>query len=307
MALGVTRLALARLPTPLHHVADLGAPGLEDLWLKRDDLTGWAWGGNKVRTVESVLADVLDRGMSTVVVAGAPTSNFAALLAVAAAGHGLAVHQVCHGQPRSAAALALSREAGATVTFTGSDDKESMESGAQALALDLGAYAVPRGGASAVGARGFAAAAPELVAQLDEAGLGVVTVVLPVGSGGSIVGLSAGLALHGVSDRVRLVGVSVTRAPDPDRITARAIETARLLGGPVPAADLALVDGRASEDDGLATALLRGSGLVADPVYTVKALRWLARHRSELAGPLVYWTTGGLLAAADALTKEPAT
>ncbi|GAB3201188.1 D-cysteine desulfhydrase [Nocardioides hungaricus] len=300
-------LELARLPTPLHHVADLGAPGLTDLWLKRDDLTGWAWGGNKVRTVESVLADVLERRVGTVVVAGAPASNFAALLAVAAAGCGLAVHQVCHGRPRSATALALSRQAGAAVTFTGSDDKGSMETGAQALARELGGYAVPRGGASAVGARGFAVAAPELVAQLDEAGLGAVTVVLPVGSGGSIAGLLAGLARHGLDDRVRLVGVSATRAPDPERIIARATETARLLGGPDPGADLVLVDGRAGEDDGLAATLLRGSGFVADPVYNVKALRWLGRHRGELAGPVVYWSTGGLLAAADALTEESGT
>lgn len=310
------RLALATLPTPLHHVDDLGAAGLGDLWLKRDDLTGFAWGGNKVRTVDSVLTDLLARRADTVIVAGGPTSNFAALLAIAAAVHGIEVHQIVHGAPRAgAAALAQARRAGAHVEFTGSRDKESMEARAEELAAELTArgrqaYAVRRGGATPAGALGFAAAAPELAAQLDAAGLDTVTVVLPVGSGGSIGGLLAGFAAHRLEERVRVVGVAVTRAPDEQGIALRATETAALLGAREPSADVTVVDGRTTQLsdpadlDGLATRLVRGSGFVADPVYNAKALLWLSRYRADLAGPVVYWSTGGLLAAADALYEE---
>ena len=305
------RIQLGLFPTPMQHVADL-APGLQDLLLKRDDLTGFAWGGNKVRTVEFVLADALERGADTLVVAGGPGSNFAALLAVAAAARGLAVRQVSYGSPRGAAALAVSKRAGAEVVFTGSADRQSMEVGARELAERLGAegarpYFVPRGGASPVGACGFAGAAAELVSQLAERNLSRATVVLPVGSGGSIAGLLAGLGVNGHADRVDIVGVSVSRPPDEvePRIAACALETARLLGGGEPSTRWRLVDGRAGgpgpEADRLTRDALRHSGLVADPVYNVKALLWLADHRAELREPTVYWSTGGALAAADTL------
>jgi D-cysteine desulfhydrase len=305
----IPRVRLGLFPTPLQHVADL-APGLEDLLLKRDDLTGFAWGGNKVRTVEFVLADALERGAETLVVAGGPGSNFAALLAIAAATSGLEVQQICYGSPRGAAALAVSRRAGAEVVFTGSDDRQSMEVVARELAERLTtegtpAYAVPRGGATPVGACGFAVAAAELVSQLDERDLPRATVVLPVGSGGSISGLLAGLGVNGHTDRVDIVGVSVSRSPAEvgPRITACAFETARLVGGGEPSPRWRLVDGRAGgpEADQLTREALRHSGLVADPVYNVKALRWLADRRAELREPTVYWSTGGALAAADTL------
>lgn len=305
------RVQLGLFPTPMQHVADL-APGLHHLLLKRDDLTGFAWGGNKVRTVEFVLADALERGADTLVVAGGPGSNFAALLAVAAAATGLAVRQVSYGSPRGAAALAVSRRAGAEVVFTGSDDRQSMEVGAREVAERLGAegarpYFVPRGGASPVGACGFAAAAAELVSQLAERDLPRATVVLPVGSGGSIAGLLAGLGVNGHADQVDIVGVSVSRSPSEVEpcIAACAVETARLLGGSGPSTRWRLVDGRAGgtgpEVDRLVREALRHSGLVADPVYNAKALRWLADHRAELREPTVYWSTGGALAAADTL------
>lgn len=308
---GIPRVRLGLFPTPMQHVADL-APGLQDLLLKRDDLTGFSWGGNKVRTVEFVLADALERGVDTLVVAGGPGSNFAALLAIAAATSGLAVKQICYGSPRGAAALAVSRRAGAEVVFTGSDDRQDMEIVAQEVVEQLTAegsraYAVPRGGATPVGACGFAAAAAELVSQLDELNLPRATVVLPVGSGGSISGLLAGLGVNGHSGRVDIVGVSVSRSPaevEP-RIAACALETARLIGGGEPSTRWRLVDGRAGgpgpEADQLTREALRHSGLVADPVYNVKALLWLADHRAELREPLVYWSTGGALAAADTL------
>jgi len=311
----VRRLALGVFPTPLHPAPDLGrVPGLHDLLLKRDDLTGFAWGGNKVRTVEYVLADALAQRADTLVVAGGPTSNFAALLAVAAAGHGLAVHQVCYGEPRrGAAALALSRRAGARVAFTGSDDRRSMEHDAARLSERLRAegatvHVVPRGGATPMGARGFADAAAELVTQLAERKVRRATVVLPVGSGGSIAGLLAGLAAHDDGRAVAAVaGVTVTRSPHrlEEHVEAVAAACAQSVAGPDPSTPWRLVDGRDPGGD-VSVEVLRCGGLVADPVYNAKALAWLAGNRAELSGPLVYWSTGGALASADVLANEEA-
>jgi 1-aminocyclopropane-1-carboxylate deaminase/D-cysteine desulfhydrase-like pyridoxal-dependent ACC family enzyme len=313
----VPRVPLGIFPTPLQRVESLsGGTDLRDLLLKRDDLTGFAWGGNKVRALEYVLADALALGADTIVVAGGPTSNFAALLAIAASGHGLAVTQVCYGEPRDGAgALAVSRRAGAVVEFTGSHDRDSMDERASAIAechrAEGGrAYVVPRGGATAVGACGFAGAATELVTQLAERGVLSATVVLPVGSGGSIAGLLAGLGAAGTDDRVDVVGVSVSR-PVPEiqaQVAVRATACASLVGASGPLPRWRLVDGRGSgygarskETDHLASRVLRHGGLVADPVYNAKALLWLAQHRSELRRPVVYWSTGGALASADDL------
>lgn len=307
------RVPLGIFPTPVHPVADLaGTPGLRDLLVKRDDLTGFAWGGNKVRTLEYILGDALAVRADTIVVAGGPTSNFAALLAVAAAGQGIAVVQVCYGNERGgAAALALSRRAGACVEFTGVADRSSMDERANELATVMRAegrrpYVVPRGGATPVGACGFAVAGVELVSQVTEA-----TVVIPVGSGGSIAGLLVGLAASGAD--LEVVGVSVSRPVEEieEQVATRAAECAKLHGitGPLP--KWRVVDGRGPgygggwpEADALAGALLEHSGFVADPVYNAKALLWLNGHRDELPGPVLYWSTGGALAAADELTTE---
>lgn len=308
--MALARVPLGIFPTPVRQVADLG-PGLHDLLVKRDDLTGFAWGGNKVRTLEYVLGDALSLQADTIVVAGGPTSNFAALLAVAAAGQGLAVVQVCYGDPRGgAAALALSRRAGAAVEFTGSADRNSMDEYAAELAGRLRAqgrrpYVVPRGGATPIGACGFAVAATELVEQVGEQ---PITVVIPVGSGGSIAGLLAGLG----STRIDVVGVSVSRPVDEieAQVATRAAECARLIGAIDPLPRWRVVDGRGPgygggwpEADELARTLLAQSGFVADPVYNAKALLWLSGHREELPGTVLYWSTGGALAAADELTE----
>lgn len=316
----VPRVSLGVFPTPLRPAADLSGRGLTRLLVKRDDLTGFAWGGNKVRTLEYVLADALAHSADSVVVAGGPTSNFAALLAGAAAGRGLAVSQVCYGEPRAAAALTVSRRAGAHVEFTGSSDRSSMEEVAAALAERLRGeggrpYVVPRGGASPVGACGFAAAADELDRQLASRGVTRATVVLPVGSGGSIAGLLAGLTVPGRRCRVEVVGVSVSRPPDEGerQVTQRANECARLIGARGSMPRWRLVDGRgrgyggrSPEAEDLAERVLLHGGLVADPVYNAKALLWLEQHRDRLDGPVVYWSTGGALASADDVTTPRA-
>lgn len=307
--MALARVPLGIFPTPMQHVADLaGTPGLRDVLVKRDDLTGFAWGGNKVRTLEYILGDAMTNGADTIVVAGGPTSNFAALLAVAAT---VPVVQVCYGQPRGgAAALALSRRAGARVEFTGSADRSSMDEHAAELATKLRAegrhpYVVPRGGATPIGACGFADAAAELVEQLDDR---PVTVVIPVGSGGSIAGLLAGLD----ASHIEVVGVSVSRPVEEieAQVARRAAECARLIGVDAPLPRWRVVDGRGPgygggwpEADELARAALAHSGFVADPVYNAKALLWLNEHRHELPGRVLYWSTGGALAAADELTE----
>jgi D-cysteine desulfhydrase len=319
------RVALGVFPTPLVRDERLGdLLGIAELWVKRDDLSGFSWGGNKVRAAEFLLGDAQAHDAEVVVICGGPTSNFAAVMAAAAGTVGMSVHQVSYGHepPTPPAALVAAREAGAEISFTGCADRSAMESVAMEVAghlstLGKSPYVVPRGGATVVGALGFAAAAVELGHQLDANALEGATIVMPVGSGGSLAGLLAGLPAGRPSDRSTLdiVGVSVSRPPAElaDAIGDKAAACAELLGRRRPTHGPSLVDGRGAgfgipdaNSEALAAEIARRTGHVVDPVYNAKALAWLNASSSAFTAgrrrPVVYWHTGGALGVVDRLS-----
>jgi 1-aminocyclopropane-1-carboxylate deaminase/D-cysteine desulfhydrase-like pyridoxal-dependent ACC family enzyme len=169
---------------------------------------------------------------------------------------------------------------------------------------------VPRGGSTALGAVGFAAAAAELAAQLGSSGERPALVVLAVGSGGSCAGLVAGLAAAGLPTPV--LGVSVSRPPPAieARVKELAEGCAALIGGPPPG-EPELVDARgpgfgtASERERERARLaLRTEGLLLDETYGAEAFSaTVDRLLSDPGGPVLYWHTGGLLPAASRLAK----
>jgi D-cysteine desulfhydrase len=203
------RTALATLPTPL-----LAAPRLSEavgveVWIKRDDLTGLLLGGNKARKLEFLCGEAQAQGADTLVTGGGSGSNHVQLTAAAAARLGLGCVVVCYGEaPPSPAGeplgLRLIRRLGADVRFTGSPDRASVDVRLEEEAAKLTAdghhpYVIPRGGASATGAVGYALAAVELAEQLAAAGIGSATVLLATGSCGTQAGLVTGAALLGAS------------------------------------------------------------------------------------------------------------
>src|SRR5207249_2930553 len=182
-AADLPRCRLATLPTPL-----LPAPGLSEavgveILVKRDDMTGLLLGGNKARKLEFLCGEALARGADTLVTGGGAGSNHVQLTAAAAARLGLGCIAVCYGTAppadtpgppgRSAAppGLRLARRLGADVIFTGSPERASVDTRLDEVAAKLTAdgrvpYVIPRGGASAVGAVGYALAAVEPADQL---------------------------------------------------------------------------------------------------------------------------------------------
>jgi D-cysteine desulfhydrase len=165
-------------------------------------------------------------------------------------------------------------------------------------------YLVPRGGANATGALGYRLAVDEVGSQL--AGR-TPTVVVPVGAGGTLAGLVAGVVAHGRPFRV--VGASVSRPVDDMtvRVLDLAQQVARLRGDEPPQArDISLLDARgpghgtaSAAGDAAAAVALRSAGLVLDPVYTAKALAALPSAVPE--GHALFWHTGGLLDAVAGL------
>ena len=306
------RFRLAALPTPLIAAPRLAEVlGIGALYIKRDDLTGFAFAGNKARPLEFLLADAIAEGADTLITGGAPGSNFCAAVAAAARRAGLGCELVIAGQPgppgHLGPALALARSWGAAVRWTGVPERDSVDTGLPAAAAGLAAcgrrpYLIPRGAATGRGAVGYALAACELREQLAAHGADAARVVVAVGSGGTLAGLVAGNVLMGRP--LRLIGASVSRPAEETagRVLRLARECLALLssGDDIGPGDVVVTDARGpghglASPEGTAAAeqAMRTEGLMVDPVYTAKALALVSRHAD--GGNVVFWHTGGQL------------
>ena len=309
--------SLAVLPTPLTSAPRLAdALGLAGpLWLKRDDLTGFAVAGNKARQLDPLVRDARAQGADVLVTGGAAGSNFIQGAAAAAAWAGMACTLVIAGPavpPASHPNLAAASVWGADLRFTDDVDRASVDTRLPVVAAALAAtgrrpYTIPRGGGSPVGAEGYRSAVDEVLLQLEGR---APVIVIAVGAGGTLAGLIAGNVARGRP--LRVVGASVSRPPAEvaDRVLDLACQVAARHGEPRPVeADVELVDargpghGQASPAGDAAAALaLRAAGLVLDPVYTAKALAALPAIAGD--GPALFWHTGGLLGAVAGLLDE---
>ena len=293
---------LAFLPTPCHRAPRLGALlGLRDLWVKRDDLTGLALGGNKARKLARLVADALAQGADTLVTGGGPQSNHARMTAAAANLTGLRCELALAADVGTAVEgnLLLDHMLGAVVHPVGPLAYDELDAAIVAVAEASLAeghrpYAIPIGGASPVGAGAYRDAAAELVAQL---GADPDWVVVADGSGGTHAGLLAGFA----GRATRVLGVDVGTRPNLEEAVAH---LAAACGHHDPTGVLVDHD-HFGEGYGAPTgeafdamlAAARTEGLVLDPVYSAKALAglrtWVRDGRIEGDQRVVFVHTGG--------------
>ena len=210
-------LRLSTFPTPLEPAPRLAvAIGLDrdDLWIKRDDLTGLGAGGNKVRKLQHTAADALSSGATTLVTTGAAQSNHARLTAAVGARLGLEVVLVLAGSGGAVAGnLALDALLGATIRWAGDVAEDELEQVAADVVTELTAAGrvvarIPFGGTSVAGARGYVAAGLELIEQMPDLDL----VVVAVGSGGT--------AADSCRPSVRIGCLACTPGPCPTRASA---------------------------------------------------------------------------------------
>jgi D-cysteine desulfhydrase len=243
-ALPRVRLVLA--PTPLHPAprlsAELGVPVL----LKRDDLTGLGLGGNKLRGLEYIIADLRQQDCDCLVTGAGPQSNWTLLAALACLRQQVVPHVVCYGTgachgagAASEGNMRLHRWLGTDVRFTGDPDRASVDAGLTAAVAELRAqgrrpYLVPRGGATPLGALGYVQASVELAAQLAALGERPAGLWLATGSCGTQAGLVAGAALTGAPYRVTGVTVSRPAAEARERVRSLAAAATALVSTPAP-------------------------------------------------------------------------
>jgi L-cysteate sulfo-lyase len=311
------RARFAHLPTPLEAMprlsAELGGPRL---FVKRDDCTGLAGGGNKTRKLEFLLGEALAQGADTLVTQGAVQSNHVRQTAAAAARYGLACEVILEERTSSEAVdytnsgnVLLDRLLGAKIRNVpgGTDMNAELAKSAEEICARGGKpYVILGGGSNPVGALGYVDCAIELVRQADAQGLVIDRIVTATGSAGTHAGLVAGLALIGADIPILGIGVRAPKETQEANVHKLAVETAALFGHEdriareMTVADCDYVGaGYGLIDEAVIDALklaARTEGLLLDPVYSGKAMKGmiaLARQGAFKDETVVFLHTGG--------------
>lgn len=307
------KLELLGAPTPLEHLPRLSDYLGRDIFIKRDDFTPVALGGNKLRKLEFLAADALRQGADVLLTAGAIQSNHVRQTAAVAAKLGLKCVALLENPLATTASNYLSNgnrllldlmDAEVVMVDGLHDPAAQLEEQATRLeAQGFRPYIVPVGGSNALGALGYVECAQEMAHQIE----GVVdfaAVVVASGSAGTHAGLAVGLEV--LMPETELVGVTVSRKADEQRPKVVAIQQQLAASLELTAsAPITLWDeyfgpqyGMPNEEGMEAIKLLaRLEGIFLDPVYTGKAMAGLidgiSQKRFRREGPIAFVHTGG--------------
>jgi D-cysteine desulfhydrase family pyridoxal phosphate-dependent enzyme len=305
----IPRLKFAHLPTPIEELPRLSEHlGGPRILIKRDDQTGLAFGGNKTRKLEFLVADALQQGARTLVTGGAIQSNHCRQTAAAAARYGLDCILVLVGEKpdRPTANLLLDQFFGAeivTVSDRSVRDQVLQETFDQAGTDGKQPYFLPYGGSSPTGALGYAFAMDEFMQQDVRADW----MVFGTSSGGTHAGLVLGQRLHGYTGKVLGISIDEPRQWLTSHVSALATQASELIGRRIEFTpdDVLANDAYCQAGYGVLTdaereavkLFARTEGLLLDPVYTGRAaaglidLVRLGHFASDET--VLFWHTGG--------------
>lgn len=307
------RLELLGAPTPLEHLPRLSDYLGRDIFIKRDDFTPVALGGNKLRKLEFLAADALREGADVLLTAGAIQSNHVRQTAAVAAKLGLKCVALLENPIGTTSENYLSNGnrlmldlMDVEIVMVDALHNPTEQLAAQAEHLEAQGfrpYIVPVGGSNALGALGYVECAQEIAHQ-SEGVVDFAAVVVASGSAGTHAGLAVGL--EQLLPETELVGVTVSRKVEAQLPVVERIRSALAEQLEVHAkAPITLWDDyfapRYGEpnDEGMAAVklLARLEGIMLDPVYTGKAMAGLidgvAQNRFRREGPLLFVHTGG--------------
>lgn len=323
------RLRLVHGPTPLASLPRLSARLGVDLWIKRDDATGGAEAGNKLRKLEWLVADAQAQGADTIITCGAAQSNHCRATVLIAARYGLRSRVLLRTDdvtrtPALTGNFQLMRMAGAEIVLV-TPAQYAVRSELlvahekQLAARGRKAYVIPEGGSNGLGSLGYVEAMREVRAQLDAGiagGRRFDLIVHACGSGGTAAGVTVGAGLFDVAPRVQAMAVCDDSATFQQIVARIRAEMVALDPALAAGAELTVDDTAKGPRYGVPSPaqarfvveMVREFGLVLDPVYTGKALFGLAgaigRDASLLGKRVLFLHTGGLpglLAEGDAL------
>ena len=315
---GRPRVRLGEFPTPLVKLERLSQELGVELWLKRDEMSGVALGGNKTRKLEFILADAINQGYRDVLTVGPVTSNHTMMTAMACNRMGLRCHCLVLGEMPAVyeGNILLLKYMGAklvyipiNITNPGPADMAAIEEALKRVQAETGSYLIPGGGTMPAGEPGYMNAMLEVACQCDN-DFPFDAVFAALGTGGTSTGIALGLALAGF--RVPLYAVAVGseeafRTLRPKGLAELIEEMAAALNIPLnERPPVHEVFGYAESGYGVATAgsdaaikrLARSEGYLLDPVYTAKAfdgmLDQIKKGNIPASSRVLFVHTGGL-------------
>jgi D-cysteine desulfhydrase len=316
------RIRLACLPTPVSRLHRLGEKLGVELLMKRDDLTGIALTGNKVRKLEFVLADALAQKADVVLTCGGAQSNHSRATAIAAAMVGLRCRLLLRtadpaNPPPAEGNILLDRMAGAEIVWITREEyqrrHEIFEREAAALRREgRTPYIIPEGASNPIGSWGYLAAAEELAKDIAGLSGGIerpTTIIHATGSGGTAAGMILGARLAGLPARVVTFNVCDDRAYFIRVIGDICEQLIAGYGLKVEfdrQRDINIIDGYVGrgyavsqpEELSLLCGVARTEGIFLDPVYTGKAFYGMVQELKRDPGcfgeRIVFLHTGGI-------------
>lgn len=283
------KVKLSHTPTPLERLDNISAELGSNLWIKRDDCTGLAFGGNKSRQLEFYIGQAMQQGADTLLTTGAVQSNHVRMTVAAARKMGLQVevqleHRVDRDQPEyhHSGNPFLVRLMGARIHYyPQGEDEAGADLAMEARAAELAkqgrkAYVIPLSNAhTAYGALGYVEAAEETASQLAAIGIDPKLFVLPSGSASTHSGFLIGMRAHGINTRVQGICVRRDAASQQQRVASKVASVIEALG-----LELAVALDDINCDDRM---LAPGYGLPNRA--TVEAIKYMARKEGILLDP----------------------
>lgn len=307
---------LGFFPTPLHPLKNLSTLYSDyKIYIKRDDQTGLASGGNKTRKLEYLIQDAIDQGCNTVITSGAQQSNHCRQTAAACAIAGLNCHLLLGGNEPEVydGNLLLSSILGATIHFTGDNRKgEDIDILLSKLkAAGHKPYVIPYGGSNLTGALGFANAIKELKDQLKEQDLKIDYIFFASSSGGMQGGIHLGKELFGLNAELFPINIDKdeTHGLSLEQVVLNIVQEGFEKFGLIKNIDISDVYlNRDYDKDGYGVVtknernainqLAKTEGIIVDPVYTGRAfygmLDVLENKKIPKDSNVLFWHTGGL-------------
>jgi L-cysteate sulfo-lyase len=309
------KVCIAFLPTPLHQLKNLRIrPNMPGIFIKRDDMTGLALGGNKTRKLEYLMADAVKQEADVIITAGAAQSNHCRQTAAAAAMLNLRCVLLLGGDEELArnGNLLLDELFGARIVRTGSERQgESLARFREELTGDGGRpYVIPYGGSNHLGALGYVSAMGELMDQLAVQNISIDRIYIPTSSCGTQAGLVVGARLFGFKGLIEGICVDKTGSDKSDYITNLADmcnRTARFLGSDEMFSESDMhVDHRYTgagygivgmNEIRSIHLLATREGILLDPVYTGRAMGavidMIMKGEIISTETILFWHTGG--------------
>jgi len=306
------RIPLSIVPTPCHRLNFLSDRYGAEVYCKRDDMTGFGFGGNKSRKLEFLVGEAMQHRCDTLLTCGGIQSNFCRLTAAAGAACGMSVHLLLGGKRPSRASgnVLLDELLGAEIHYVDSDEWSVWEEESEKITDELESegrkvFLIPVGGSVPVGVAGYTAVFLEIMMDQIRLGVDFDHIIHASGSGGTQAGLVVGKDLVNWPGRITGISVAMKREEIEEKVYTLASETAGLLGGRASVDSVEVDDGHVGPAYAVRTEaaekaikiFARHEGIFLDHVYTGKAAGALIERLEKglLKGQKVLFLhTGGL-------------